>query len=78
MSDAMREKIAEIISCETSARLVQDEIDILNGHEVADAIIAALPGMVVPLEWEDFARPSKPPKPPLKPTTPPRPCRRWG
>jgi len=50
----LREKLAEIVSTETSARIAQDEIDILNGHEVADAIIAAMPGMVQPLEWENF------------------------
>ena len=48
-----REVIAEIVSTETNARLVQDEIDILNGHEVADAILAALPGMVKPLVWSN-------------------------
>ena len=47
----LREKLAEIVSTETSARIAQDEIDILNGHEVADAIIAAMPGMVQPLVW---------------------------
>ena len=42
----LRNKIADIIDRETNARLVQDEIDILNGHDVAQSIIAALPGMV--------------------------------
>jgi len=41
----LRDKIADIIDCETNARLVQDEIDILNGHDVAQSIIAALPDM---------------------------------
>ena len=47
----LRDKIAEIIDRETNARLMQDEIDILNGHEVAQSIIAALPDMVAPLVW---------------------------
>jgi len=42
----LRDQIADIINRETNARLVQDEIDILNGHDVAQSIIAALPGMV--------------------------------
>ena len=41
----LRDKIADIIDRETNARLMQDEIDILNGHEVAQSIIAALPDM---------------------------------
>jgi len=48
----LRDKIAEIIDRETNARLMQDEIDILNGHEVAQSIIAALPDMVAPLVWD--------------------------
>ena len=48
----LREKLAEIVSTETSARIAQDEIDILNGHEVADAIISAMPCMVHPLVWD--------------------------
>ena len=41
-----RDMIAEIVSTEKNARIVQDEIDILNGHEVADAVLAALPDHV--------------------------------
>jgi len=49
----LRDKIADIIDRETNARLLQDEIDILNGHEVAQSIIAALPDMVPPLVWDE-------------------------
>ena len=43
--EPLRDKIADIIDRETNARLMQDEIDILNGREVAQSIIAALPDM---------------------------------
>ena len=44
--EPLRDKIADIIDRETNARLLHDEIDILNGHEVAQSIIAALPDLV--------------------------------
>lgn len=48
MSDAMREKIAEMIHTAAS------EAGRFTYHDTADEIIAALPDMVKPLEWVDL------------------------
>lgn len=50
-SQIMRDKIAEIVDVHA---LGSDDGFVINSPRVADAIIAALPDMVVPLQWVGF------------------------
>ncbi|WP_411975972.1 hypothetical protein [Sulfitobacter faviae] len=50
--DELRQKLADVIC---SDRAVDNWQATPSDYDLADAIIAALPGLVLPLEWEDWS-----------------------